>query len=221
MRAQASIKKSFKSRSRPQIASTAACRPWRTQGTSSCVSFSSLLLAARPHSGGRGPGLRISCRSTLTFRRSRCASTPVRARATYWPISSGRAGYLTPRGVFRPRAIYAMVHSAKYGNAPMPHSIFFYGQYAIHGTNAVGSARPTGLAWLCPPVARRTPRPFSPWSSRKGAHHPHRRAAPRAIWRVHAPFRTLRSPMRRCGANGRSANGREIRSRASGLRREL
>jgi hypothetical protein len=56
-----------------------------------------------------------------------------------WPISSGRAGYLTPRGVFRPRALYTMVHSAKYGNAPMPHSIFFYGQYAIHGTTAVGS----------------------------------------------------------------------------------
>ena len=56
-----------------------------------------------------------------------------------WPISSGRAGYATPRGVFRPRALYAMVHSAKYGNAPMPHSIFFHGQYAIHGTTAVGS----------------------------------------------------------------------------------
>ncbi len=56
-----------------------------------------------------------------------------------WPISSGRAGHLTPRGVFRPRALYPMVHSAKYGNAPMPHSIFFYGQYAIHGTTAVGS----------------------------------------------------------------------------------
>ena len=56
-----------------------------------------------------------------------------------WPISSGRAGHLTPRGVFRPRALYRMVHSAKYGNAPMPHSIFFYGQYAIHGTYAVGS----------------------------------------------------------------------------------
>ena len=55
-----------------------------------------------------------------------------------WPISSGRQGHLTPRGVFRPRALYAMVHSAKYGNAPMPHSIFFYGQYAIHGTYAVG-----------------------------------------------------------------------------------
>jgi hypothetical protein len=56
-----------------------------------------------------------------------------------WPISSGRAGHATPRGVFRPRALYAMVHSAKYGNAPMPHSIFFYGQYAIHGTAAVGN----------------------------------------------------------------------------------
>jgi lipoprotein-anchoring transpeptidase ErfK/SrfK len=55
-----------------------------------------------------------------------------------WPVSSGRAGYATPRGVFHPRALYVMVHSAKYGNAPMPHSIFFYGQYAIHGTNAVG-----------------------------------------------------------------------------------
>jgi lipoprotein-anchoring transpeptidase ErfK/SrfK len=55
-----------------------------------------------------------------------------------WPISSGRIGHATPRGVFRPRALYAMVHSAKYGNAPMPHSIFFYGQYAIHGTDAAG-----------------------------------------------------------------------------------
>jgi L,D-transpeptidase catalytic domain len=62
------------------------------------------------------------------------------AGETYvWTISSGREGHLTPRGVFRPRAMYAMVHSAKYGNAPMPHSIFFYGQYAIHGSNAVGA----------------------------------------------------------------------------------
>ncbi len=55
-----------------------------------------------------------------------------------WPISSGKAGHATPNGVFRPRAMYVMVHSTKYDNAPMPHSIFFYGQYAIHGTTAVG-----------------------------------------------------------------------------------
>jgi lipoprotein-anchoring transpeptidase ErfK/SrfK len=56
-----------------------------------------------------------------------------------WPISSGRTGHLTPRGRYRPIALYKMVHSAKYDNAPMPHSIFFLSQYAIHGTNAVGS----------------------------------------------------------------------------------
>jgi L,D-transpeptidase catalytic domain len=54
-----------------------------------------------------------------------------------WPISSGRRGHPTPHGVFRPIALYTMVHSAKYDNAPMPHSIFFHGGYAIHGTGAV------------------------------------------------------------------------------------
>ena len=51
-----------------------------------------------------------------------------------WPISSGALGRATPRGEFRPYALYPMVHSWKYGNEPMPYSIFFYGQYAIHGT---------------------------------------------------------------------------------------
>ena len=57
-----------------------------------------------------------------------------------WPVSSGRPGHATPRGMFRPQAMYTMVHSAKYDNAPMPHSIFFHGQYAIHGTTAVGGS---------------------------------------------------------------------------------
>lgn len=56
-----------------------------------------------------------------------------------WPISSGKDGHPTPRGVFHPQRLYAMVHSAKYNNAPMPHSIFFLPMYAIHGTNAVGA----------------------------------------------------------------------------------
>jgi hypothetical protein len=56
-----------------------------------------------------------------------------------WPVSTGRPGHATPRGTFRPQAMYTMVHSAKYNNAPMPHSIFFTGGYAIHGTEAVGS----------------------------------------------------------------------------------
>lgn len=75
-----------------------------------------------------------------------------------WAISSGRAGHATPRGVYRPRALYAMVHSAKYHNAPMPHSIFFRGQYAIHGTNAVGalgSPASHGCIRLSPAAAAR------------------------------------------------------------------
>ena len=74
----------------------------------------------------------------------------------------------TPRGIFRPQALYTMVHSAKYGNAPMPHSIFFHGQYAIHGTTAVGTlGRPAshGCVRLSPGA---TPRPCSPWSGGKG-----------------------------------------------------
>ncbi len=56
-----------------------------------------------------------------------------------WPISSGRPGYNTPTGVFQSQAMYRMAYSRIYGNTPMPHSIFFSGNYAIHGTNATGA----------------------------------------------------------------------------------
>lgn len=56
-----------------------------------------------------------------------------------WPISSARAGYVTPRGVYSAVSLQTMHRSRKYHNSPMPHSIFFHGGYAIHGTYAVGS----------------------------------------------------------------------------------
>ena len=52
-----------------------------------------------------------------------------------WPISSGRQGYRTPTGTYRPGRMYREYYSRKYDNSPMPHSIFFRGGYAIHGTN--------------------------------------------------------------------------------------
>lgn len=55
-----------------------------------------------------------------------------------WAISSGRAGFNTPRGSYRPYLLKRMHYSSKYHNSPMPHSIFFRGGYAIHGTGAVG-----------------------------------------------------------------------------------
>jgi lipoprotein-anchoring transpeptidase ErfK/SrfK len=51
-----------------------------------------------------------------------------------WLISSARAGYVTPRGTFRPYSLQTVHFSRKYYDSPMPHSIFFDGGFAIHGT---------------------------------------------------------------------------------------
>jgi lipoprotein-anchoring transpeptidase ErfK/SrfK len=56
-----------------------------------------------------------------------------------WPISSARAGYVTPRGIYHPTSLQVMHYSHKYQMSPMPHSIFFKGGYAIHGTYETGS----------------------------------------------------------------------------------
>lgn len=55
-----------------------------------------------------------------------------------WPISSGRSGYRTPTGTFRPLWQSHMWYSKKYDNAPMPHSVFFNGGVAMHATQATG-----------------------------------------------------------------------------------
>jgi lipoprotein-anchoring transpeptidase ErfK/SrfK len=54
-----------------------------------------------------------------------------------WPVSTGRKGYRTPTGSYRPTVLKRMWYSRKYDNSPMPHSIFFHGGYAIHGTNYI------------------------------------------------------------------------------------
>ncbi|WP_306228000.1 L,D-transpeptidase [Bosea beijingensis] len=55
-----------------------------------------------------------------------------------WKISSGRKGFRSPNGVYRPTRLEKNWYSRKYGGA-MPHSVFFRGGYAIHGTTAVGA----------------------------------------------------------------------------------
>jgi len=54
-----------------------------------------------------------------------------------WAISSGRRGYNTPVGTYRPQRLARRWYSSKYDNSPMPYSVFFYKGYAIHGTNYV------------------------------------------------------------------------------------
>jgi lipoprotein-anchoring transpeptidase ErfK/SrfK len=51
-----------------------------------------------------------------------------------WRISTARRGYITPPGSYHPEMMARRWFSKRYYNSPMPHSIFFYRGYAIHGT---------------------------------------------------------------------------------------
>ena len=52
-----------------------------------------------------------------------------------WRVSTGIYG--TPSGTFRPQSLKRHHRSTIYNNAPMPYSIFYDGNFAIHGTTHV------------------------------------------------------------------------------------
>jgi lipoprotein-anchoring transpeptidase ErfK/SrfK len=52
-----------------------------------------------------------------------------------WAVSTGIYG--TPSGTFRPQSLVRHHRSTIYNNAPMPYSIFYDGNVAIHGTTHV------------------------------------------------------------------------------------
>ena len=51
-----------------------------------------------------------------------------------WPISSGRRGYDTPSGNFRPHRLERHWYSRQYEMTPMPWAVFFHRGYAVHAT---------------------------------------------------------------------------------------
>jgi lipoprotein-anchoring transpeptidase ErfK/SrfK len=59
------------------------------------------------------------------------------AKRHVWKVSTGKRFCGTPTGTFTPKSLKRHHNSDRYENAPMPHSIFFTGGYAIHGTGAV------------------------------------------------------------------------------------
>jgi hypothetical protein len=66
-------------------------------------------------------------------------SVAIDGRPTYlWPVSTGRRDHGTPTGVFQPLWIARSYFSKQYYDAPMPHAIFFYEGFAIHGTDDLG-----------------------------------------------------------------------------------
>ena len=54
-----------------------------------------------------------------------------------WPVSTARAGYITPRGEYRPQRMHKMWHSRTYDMSPMPFAVFYDRGWAVHGTSAV------------------------------------------------------------------------------------
>jgi lipoprotein-anchoring transpeptidase ErfK/SrfK len=79
------------------------------------------------------------------------------APAHSWPVSTARAGKVTPTGLYSVQSMVPMHYSTLYDNAPMPWSIFFSGNYAIHGTtqtDRLGTPASAGCVRLHPDNAR-------------------------------------------------------------------
>ncbi len=54
-----------------------------------------------------------------------------------WKVSTGKTGFETPTGAYKPTWLSKNHVSKTYDNAPMPFAVFFTGGYAIHATDAV------------------------------------------------------------------------------------
>lgn len=75
-----------------------------------------------------------------------------------YPVSTAGGGKRTPTGEFQPYLMRRMHYSSRYNNAPMPFSIFYSGNYAIHGTEHIkklGRPASKGCVRLHPDHAER------------------------------------------------------------------
>ena len=52
----------------------------------------------------------------------------------HWPVSTARRGKVTPTGSWSAKWLSRHHRSSRYRGAPMPYSIFYNGNYAVHGT---------------------------------------------------------------------------------------
>ena len=54
-----------------------------------------------------------------------------------WRVSTGKTGFETPKGAYKPTWLDIDHRSETYDDAPMPFAVFFTGGYAVHATDAV------------------------------------------------------------------------------------
>lgn len=78
-------------------------------------------------------------------------------RLYVWSVSTAKSPKITPTGSWTPQFLSPKHKSKLYGNAPMPWSIFYSGNYAIHGTTSIsrlGSPASHGCVRLHPANAK-------------------------------------------------------------------
>jgi len=117
-----------------------------------CLALSITILSAFSQSSEAGVRVKVDISMQRMF-------VYTNGRLRYrWAVSTGRRGHATPTGTFRPTRLERMWHSRKYNWSPMPHSIFFVGGVAIHGshyTRQLGRRASRGCVRLAPANARR------------------------------------------------------------------
>jgi lipoprotein-anchoring transpeptidase ErfK/SrfK len=70
-----------------------------------------------------------------------------------WPVSTARRGKVTPTGSWSAKWLSRNHKSSRYNNAPMPYSIFYNGNFAVHGTyqtSKLGRPASAGCVRLSP-----------------------------------------------------------------------
>jgi len=74
-----------------------------------------------------------------------------------WKVSTARSGKTTPNGTWAAQWLSRHHKSSLYNDAPMPYSIFYNGNYAIHGTTDIknlGTPASAGCVRLDPKHAQ-------------------------------------------------------------------
>ncbi|MIL09997.1 murein L,D-transpeptidase [Salmonella enterica subsp. enterica] len=99
--------------------------------------FATALIAAAVSFGFVSQGAAASLVAHVDIGAQRMTVTESGRVVASWPVSTGRKGFATPSGSYKPTRMHRMWYSKKYDNSPMPYSVFFRGGYAIHGTGYV------------------------------------------------------------------------------------
>jgi|TARA_B110000908_G_scaffold156056_1_gene194842 lipoprotein-anchoring transpeptidase ErfK/SrfK len=109
----------------------------------------SLLAAEQTNKSTRSPSITVEV--SLSGQTMKVYQSGV---ATHeWLVSTARQGKVTPKGAWTAKWLSKNHKSSRYNNAPMPYSIFYNGNFAVHGTYQVdrlGSPASAGCIRLHP-----------------------------------------------------------------------